>query len=90
MSHKLFQIEVVKGYNMSKWREDVKRLVYSAIVDNKPVTFMFVDTQIINEQMVEDINCLLNSAWIVGLPMNVDEIKKIDEIGKLDCGKKQL
>jgi dynein heavy chain len=89
-NHKLFQIEVVKGYNMPKWREDVKKLVYSAIVDNRPITFLFVDTQIINEQMVEDINCLLNSAWIVGLPMNVDELKKIDDIGKMECNKKSL
>ena len=89
-NQKLYTIEVVKGYNMNKWREDIKKIVYSAIVDNKHMTFMFVDTQIINEQMVEDINCLLNSAWIVGLPFNVDDVKKIDDIAKMECTKKQM
>jgi len=88
--HKLIQIEVVKGYNMPKWREDIKKIVYSAIVEAKPITFMFVDTQIINEQMVEDLNCILNSAWVVGLPFNVDELKKIDDLGKAACIKKQM
>ncbi len=46
---KLFQIEVTKNYNIKSWREDIKNLLKIAGVDNKPVTFLFVDTQIINE-----------------------------------------
>jgi len=55
---KLQMVEVVKGYNVQKWREDVKRVILFAIQQNKPFSFMFVDTQIIDESMVEDINCL--------------------------------
>jgi len=55
---KLQGIEVVKGYNVPKWREDLKRIVMFAIQQNKPLCFLFVDTQIIDESMVEDINCL--------------------------------
>ena len=36
-------------------------------VDNKPTTFLFVDTQIIAEQMVEDINNVLNSGDVPSL-----------------------
>lgn len=46
---KLFQIEVIKNYNIRAWREDVKKLLMLAGVENKPVTFLFVDTQIISE-----------------------------------------
>jgi len=41
---KLFQIEVIKNYNIRAWREDVKKLLMLAGVDNKAVTFLFVDT----------------------------------------------
>lgn len=36
-------------------------------VEGKPTTFLFVDTQIINEQMLEDINGVLNSGDVAGL-----------------------
>ena len=45
----LFQIEVIKGYNMRSWREDIKVCLMMAGVEKKEVTFLFVDTQIINE-----------------------------------------
>jgi len=41
---KLFQFEVIKNYNIRAWREDVKKLLMLAGVDNKAVTFLFVDT----------------------------------------------
>jgi len=48
-NYKIFQIEVVKGYQMMNWREDVKKALMQAGVDNKPTSFLFVDTQIIDE-----------------------------------------
>ncbi len=48
-NYKLFQIEVVKGYGMSNWREDVKKALLQAGIENKQTSFLFVDTQIINE-----------------------------------------
>jgi dynein heavy chain len=41
---KLFQIEVIKNYNIKAWREDVKKLLMLAGVENKAVSFLFVDT----------------------------------------------
>ena len=41
---KLFQIEVIKNYNFRAWREDVKKLLMLAGVENKAVCFLFVDT----------------------------------------------
>jgi len=60
-SYKMYQIEVVKGYSMKDWRENLKTVLLGAGVEAKPTTFLFVDTQIINENMLEDINTVLNS-----------------------------
>lgn len=76
MNYKIFQIEVVKNYNMRAWREDIKKCLMQAGVDNKPISFLFVDTQIINEQMLEDINNILNSGDVT----NIYQEKDFEEI----------
>lgn len=43
-NYKIFQVEVIKGYNMAKWRDDLKKCLMLAGVEDKSVTFMFVDT----------------------------------------------
>jgi len=43
-------IEVVKNYRIKPhWKDDCKKVLMSAGIENKPVTFLFVDTQIIDE-----------------------------------------
>jgi len=88
-AYKIFQIEVVKNYSMKFWREDVKRVLMQAGVENKPVTFLFVDTQIINEQMLEDINNVLNSGDVTGIYVDKD-FEDINQACKADCLKQQL
>ena len=85
----LFQIEVVKNYNMKIWREDLKNILMQAGIGNKQITFLFVDTQIINEQMLEDINNVLNSGDVT----NLYGEKEMDEIiltCKTECLRKNL
>lgn len=41
---KLFNIEVIKGYAMMNWRDDCKKALMQAGVENKPTSFLFVDT----------------------------------------------
>jgi dynein heavy chain len=48
-SYKIYQIEVVKGYSMRDWRDNLKFVLMQAGVEAKPTTFLFVDTQIISE-----------------------------------------
>ena len=78
--HYIVQIEVTKGYNIPKWREDLKRLVYMSVTEPNPVTLILPDTQIISEQFVEDISCLLNTGTILNLPFNAEELKKLETI----------
>ena len=66
-NYKIFQIEVIKNYGMRSWRDDVKKVLLFAGIENKPISFLFCDTQIIKEQMMEDINNILNSGDVTGL-----------------------
>ncbi len=56
-------------------------------VENKPVSFLFVDTQIINEQMLEDLNGILNSGDVTGIYQEKD-FEDILNACKTDCIKK--
>ncbi|NXX96308.1 DYH1 protein, partial [Centropus bengalensis] len=59
--YECFQIELSKNYDMAEWRDDVRKIMMKAGLENLPKTFLFVDTQIKNESFLEDINNLLNS-----------------------------
>jgi dynein heavy chain len=86
---KMFRIEVIKGYSMRDWRENLKTVLMQAGVDGKPTTFLFVDTQIINEQMLEDINNILNSGDIPGI-YKAEDLEPIYAVGKSECQRRQL
>jgi dynein heavy chain len=43
-NQKVFQIEVTKSYNMKSWRDDMRTLLMECGIENKSVTFLFVDT----------------------------------------------
>merc|ERR1719284_1080655 len=57
----VYQIEVVKGYGMNEFKDDLKTCLMKCGNDQKATTFLFADTQIVKEQMVEAINNVLNS-----------------------------
>ena len=63
----LATVEIVKGYSMTDWREDLKRILMQAGIKDKQTTFLFSDVQIINERMVEDINNILNAGDVPNL-----------------------
>lgn len=44
--YELFQIELSKSYGITEWKDDLKKLLMKAGVDNKPMVFLFVDTQV--------------------------------------------
>lgn len=88
-NYKMFQIEVVKGYQFMNWREDVKKVLMQCGVENKMTSFLFVDTQIINEQMLEDINNILNGGDVSGL-YKKEDFESIYKVGKDLCMKKNL
>ena len=83
------QVEVAKGYGMVEWREDVKECLLKAGLKDHPVVFLFNDTQIVDEQQVEDINNILNSGDLPNLYAG-DEMDKIMSTCRVDCQKKRI
>ncbi|XP_048373762.1 dynein axonemal heavy chain 2 [Sphaerodactylus townsendi] len=71
-----FQIEVSRQYRKQEFREDIKRLYRQTGVDQKPTTFLFVDTQIADECFLEDINNILSSGEVPNL-YKPDEFEEI-------------
>ncbi|KAG7477961.1 hypothetical protein MATL_G00075170 [Megalops atlanticus] len=65
--YECFQIELSKNYGQSEWREDIKKIMLKAGLQNEPITFLFVDTQIKCESFLEDINNILNSGDVPNL-----------------------
>ena len=60
-------LEVVRGYRSELFREDPKKLYERAGLNDEQTTFLFNDTQIVYESMLEDINGILNSGDVPNL-----------------------
>lgn len=50
--YKIYQIEIAKGYGMNEWRENLKECILYAGVSNKPIVFLFNDTQVLYSYIV--------------------------------------
>ncbi|XP_052808511.1 dynein axonemal heavy chain 1-like isoform X3 [Mya arenaria] len=55
------QVELAKNYGFNEWREDLRKVMMKAGLDNNPTVFLFSDTQIKSESFLEDINNILNA-----------------------------
>lgn len=79
--YEMVRLEMVKGYGMKEWREDmVNSLFYAAGIESNPHVFLLPDTQIINEAFVEDVNNILNNGKIPNLYAQDDLSKIIEEM----------
>jgi dynein heavy chain len=56
-----FQLELTSNYNHNSFLNDVRRLYFNAGAKNEGTTFLFTDTQIVQEEFLEDISNILNS-----------------------------
>lgn len=79
--YEMVQLEMVKGYGMKEWREDmVNNLFAAAGIESNPHVFLLADTQIINEAFVEDINNILNNGKIPNLYCAEDVTKIVEDM----------
>jgi dynein heavy chain len=85
----LFQVEVSKGYGPNEWRDDVKTCLMQAGVEQKQIVFLFTDTQIVFEGMVEDVNNILNSGDVPNLYAEED-YEAIYSVCRRECQARRL
>ncbi|EFJ44216.1 dynein heavy chain 2 [Volvox carteri f. nagariensis] len=67
------QIEISKGYGANEWRDDLRRVLKKAGLEGRETVFLFTDTQIVQENFLEDINNILNSGEVPNLWGNDDQ-----------------
>ena len=87
--YECFQVEIAKGYGQAQWREDLRTCLLKAGLDNKQVVFLFNDTQIVFESMLEDVNNILNSGDVPNL-YGPEEMDQIINTCRIDCQKKRI
>ena len=87
--YELAQVEIVKGYSMNDWKDDIKKILMQAGVKDKPTTFLFSDVQIINERMVEDINNILNAGDVPNL-YAPEDMENIAVACRIECQKRKI
>jgi dynein heavy chain len=61
------QIKLSKNYKPQNFREDLKQMLLDTGCARKSHVFLLADTQIVHEQFLEDINCILNTGEIADL-----------------------
>uniref|UniRef100_A0A8W8J7D3 Dynein heavy chain 1, axonemal n=1 Tax=Magallana gigas TaxID=29159 RepID=A0A8W8J7D3_MAGGI len=79
-----FQIELAKNYGMTEWRDDLKNTMMKAGLENKPMVFLFSDTQIKAESFLEDLNNILNSGDVPNI-YAFDDLENIYTAMKPAC-----
>jgi len=78
----LFQIEISKSYGIFEWREDIKVLMNKCGVENKQVVFLYDDTQIVYEAMLEDVSGILNTGEVANLLNNEEMSLMIESLSE--------
>ncbi|XP_071580099.1 dynein axonemal heavy chain 2 [Temnothorax nylanderi] len=71
-----YQIAVTAQYRTPEFREDLKTLYSITGVENKPTSFLFNDTQVVEEQFLEIVNNMLSTGEVANLYKS-DEIEDI-------------
>lgn len=74
--YRCFQIELARNYDHSSFFEDLRKVYFMAGANNENTVFLFTDTQIVEEEFLEDINNVLNSGDVPNL-FEADEYENV-------------
>ncbi|XP_018342049.1 PREDICTED: dynein heavy chain 2, axonemal [Trachymyrmex septentrionalis] len=72
----IYQIAIKAQYRTPEFREDLKTLYSITGVENKPTSFLFSDTQVVEEQFLEIVNNMLSTGEVANLYKS-DEMEDI-------------
>jgi dynein heavy chain len=87
--YKIFQVEIAKGYGVADWKENLRECLMHAGIENKPIVFLFNDSQVVFESMLEDLNGVLNGGDVPNL-YAMEDLETIMTTCKPDCVKKRI
>ncbi|XP_072759448.1 dynein axonemal heavy chain 2 [Anoplolepis gracilipes] len=71
-----YQVTITAQYRLPEFREDLKTLYSMVGVENKPTSFLFNDTQVVEEQFLEIVNNMLSTGEVANLYKS-DEMENI-------------
>lgn len=74
-----YQIVVTAQYKTLEFREDLKTLYSITGVENKPTSFLFNDTQVVEEQFLEIVNNMLSTGEVANLYKS-DEMEDVSRL----------
>jgi len=74
--YRCVSVEMTRGFGEAEWRAQLKKVLEAAGCENKPLTFLLSDAQIVKESFLEDINGLLNAGEVPNL-FEADEVDQI-------------
>lgn len=63
----IFTIELVESYGKSEFQSDLKLIYSETGVKNQPTTFIFKDTQIVDDSFLKIINDILSTGEVTKL-----------------------
>jgi len=84
-----YQIEVNKNYTMNDFKKNLKDCLKDAGLKEKPLCFLICDTQIFNENILEDLNNCLNSGDVPEIYKS-DDMDEIKSACRSECSRKNL
>lgn len=84
--YRCFQIELARNYDHSSFFEDLRKIYFQSGAVNENSVFLFTDTQIVEEEFLEDINNILNSGEVPNL-FESDEYEKVINTCRPDAKK---
>ena len=74
----LFTVEVTKSFGIKEWREAISKMLLGCGREDKKITFLFNDTQIVRSEFLEDVASLLTSGEVP----NIFDEKQIEQINE--------
>lgn len=66
----VYQVEITQVYGTHEWHEDIKNIMRKATATDLHSTFLFSDTQIKDENFLEDISNMLNTGEVSRMIIN--------------------